>query len=130
MVDPEAVANAPRMRLTARERDMIQGVIDGKRNKDIAAQFGIAENTVKVYFSRLFAKVGVESRLGLAQWGRAYTEAQLRVQARYHELHPDQPESQPDLKVVEVAEFDVLKALLRTVDLNWPQRLEVLRMLE
>ena len=57
--------------LSARYLQLIQGVIDGKRNKQIAAEIGITENTVKVYFCRLFKRLQVDGRLGVAQWARA-----------------------------------------------------------
>lgn len=45
-------------------------VKDGKRNKEIASSLGIAENTVKVYLSRLFLKVNVSGRHKLGNYGR------------------------------------------------------------
>jgi hypothetical protein len=41
----------------------------GLKNKEIAATLGISEGTVKVYFSRLFQKVGVKDRFELALYG-------------------------------------------------------------
>lgn len=45
--------------LTPRELDLVRGVLAGKRNKEIAFELGITENTVKVYLCRLYAKFGV-----------------------------------------------------------------------
>jgi FixJ family two-component response regulator len=47
--------------LTPRERDVFDRVVDGKGNKTIAAELGIAERTVKVHRAQLMAKLGVGS---------------------------------------------------------------------
>ena len=73
-VDPEI---AERMRqakeraarvpsLTPRERDLIDLVRQGLRNRDIAAQLGVTEGTVKVYLHAIFDKLGVDNRTELA----------------------------------------------------------------
>lgn len=52
--------------LTARERQIAQAVADGLSNRDIAARFGITEQTVKNHLTSIYEKVGVPSRLQLA----------------------------------------------------------------
>lgn len=52
--------------LTPRERDLIDLVRQGKRNRDIAAELGVTEGTVKVYLHAIFDKLGVENRTELA----------------------------------------------------------------
>jgi two-component system nitrate/nitrite response regulator NarP len=52
--------------LTPRERDLVELVRKGLRNRDIAAQLGVTEGTVKVYLHAIFDKVGVENRTELA----------------------------------------------------------------
>jgi FixJ family two-component response regulator len=47
--------------LTPRERDVMERVIAGVLNKQIAAEFGIEEGTVKVHRGRVMAKMGVKS---------------------------------------------------------------------
>lgn len=47
--------------LTDREREVMQCVIRGRLNKQIAAELGIAEPTVKIHRGRLMAKLGVAS---------------------------------------------------------------------
>ena len=59
------VVNALRARLsslTPREGEVLLCVIGGALNKQIAAQLGIAEKTVKNYVSSLLAKLGLERR--------------------------------------------------------------------
>ena len=73
-VDPEIVertrqaqeraASAPP--LTRRERELIELVRQGLRNRDIAAELGVTEGTVKVYLHAIFDKFKVDNRTELA----------------------------------------------------------------
>lgn len=47
--------------LTVRERQVLDEVIAGRLNKQIAAQLGTAEKTVKVHRGRMMRKMGVRS---------------------------------------------------------------------
>lgn len=47
--------------LTAREHEVMVGVVEGKLNKQIADDLGIAEKTVKVHRGRVMKKLGVQS---------------------------------------------------------------------
>ena len=51
---------------TPRERDLIDLVGRGLRNRDIANRLGITEGTVKVYLHAIFEKAGVANRTELA----------------------------------------------------------------
>jgi FixJ family two-component response regulator len=53
--------------LTPRERDIFERVVDGKGNKTIADELGIAERTVKVHRSQMMAKLGVGSSAELGR---------------------------------------------------------------
>ena len=73
-VDPEIVertreaeeraASAPP--LTRRERELVELVRQGLRNRDIAAELGVTEGTVKVYLHAIFDKFKVDNRTELA----------------------------------------------------------------
>lgn len=52
--------------LTKRERELVDLVRQGLRNRDIAAQLGVTEGTVKVYLHAIFEKLGVDNRTELA----------------------------------------------------------------
>ena len=52
--------------LTSRERELIELVREGLRNRDIAARLGVTEGTVKVYLHSIFDKLGVDNRTELA----------------------------------------------------------------
>lgn len=60
----ERASSAPS--LTPRERELVELVRQGLRNRDIAAQLGVTEGTVKVYLHAIFDKLGVENRTELA----------------------------------------------------------------
>jgi RNA polymerase sigma factor (sigma-70 family) len=70
--------------LTPRERDVLVHVADGKMNKQIAAELGIAEKTVKIHRARVMDKM------------RANSLAELVLMAHSVDLHttkvrPDTP---------------------------------------
>ena len=48
-------------RLTPREREVMEHVVTGLLNKEIASELGIAEKTIKVHRARVMEKMGVES---------------------------------------------------------------------
>ena len=52
--------------LTPRERELIELVRRGLRNRDIAAELRVTEGTVKVYLHAIFDKLGVDNRTELA----------------------------------------------------------------
>jgi two-component system nitrate/nitrite response regulator NarP len=52
--------------LTPRERDLVDLVRRGMRNREIAEELGVTEGTVKVYLHALFDKLAVDNRTELA----------------------------------------------------------------
>jgi len=52
--------------LTSREREIIEAILAGNSNAEIAARFSISEKTVKHHLTNIFDKVGVSNRLELA----------------------------------------------------------------
>jgi two-component system nitrate/nitrite response regulator NarL len=52
--------------LTARERDVIAGVMAGRSNDELSVTLGISRKTVEAYLSRLFERFGVYTRTELA----------------------------------------------------------------
>lgn len=64
---PPPVAQAlqsrtPDANLSPREREVLQLLVQGKSNKEIAKQLGIAEATVKCHFRVIFMRMGVTDR--------------------------------------------------------------------
>ena len=52
--------------LTSRELQVVQAVVAGYTNKEIAARLGTSQNTAKHHLSSIFDKLGVSNRLELA----------------------------------------------------------------
>ena len=48
--------------LSARQIDILEGILDGKSRKEIAADLHLSENTVKMHTSSLYKALGVSSR--------------------------------------------------------------------
>jgi DNA-binding CsgD family transcriptional regulator len=61
----EREAFARRYRLSPREAEVAELVLRGYRNPDIAASLGVASSTVKRHLTRIFDKIGVDSRTQL-----------------------------------------------------------------
>ena len=53
--------------LTTREREVLEHVVSGKLNKQIAGDLGITEATVKMHRAHVMAKMGVQSVAELAR---------------------------------------------------------------
>ncbi|WP_137926190.1 response regulator [Cupriavidus sp. 2SB] len=67
---PSPPAAAPRAAdapsLTARERDIVQGLVRGEINKEIARDLGVAESTVKIHVQNILKKLNLASRVQVA----------------------------------------------------------------
>ena len=62
----DRLLTSERIVLTRRERQLLNLLAQGLKNKEIACAMTLTEGTVKVYLSRLFAKVGANDRFELA----------------------------------------------------------------
>jgi two-component system, NarL family, nitrate/nitrite response regulator NarL len=52
--------------LTVREHEMARAVARGLRNRQIADEFGISEETVKKHLATIYAKLALPGRVALA----------------------------------------------------------------
>ena len=52
--------------LTHREREMAQAVARGLRNRQIAVEFNISEETVKKHLATIYGKLAINGRVALA----------------------------------------------------------------
>jgi len=48
--------------LTERELEVLRGVAQGERSKEIALRLGISERTVKAHLASIYNRLGVDSR--------------------------------------------------------------------
>ena len=62
--------------LTPRELEVVGCIVEGCSNRDIAKQFTLSEETVKLHLSNIFDKTGVSTRLELALFAIAHTLVQ------------------------------------------------------
>ena len=58
----QAALGEPLPRLTSREQDVLELVAGGLRNREIAAQLYLSENTVEAHLRNVFSKLNVRSR--------------------------------------------------------------------
>src|SRR6185503_11087329 len=58
--------------LTAREAEIVRMLAHGLRNKEVAAELGISEGTVKVHLHRIYEKLGVDGRVELLLWAQTH----------------------------------------------------------
>ncbi|GHO72151.1 DNA-binding response regulator [Ktedonobacter sp. SOSP1-52] len=65
--------------LTEREVEVLTGLVQGERNKEIALRLGVAERTVRAHLSAIYMKLNVDSR------------AQAVAHALQHGLIPPHP---------------------------------------
>jgi DNA-binding NarL/FixJ family response regulator len=56
--------------LSAREREVLRLVAHGRANKQIAAELGITERTVKAHLGNIFRELRVTDRTSAALWAR------------------------------------------------------------
>ena len=71
--------------LTPREREVFEGVIAGKLNKQIAADLGISERTIKAHRAQVMEKMRVQS---VAQLVHIYHELQTASGGQHHRPRP------------------------------------------
>jgi DNA-binding NarL/FixJ family response regulator len=63
--DTPVTTPAPSLKLTGRERDLINAIQRGLSNKEIAHELHISEQTVKNQLTQLYSKMQVKTRLQL-----------------------------------------------------------------
>ncbi len=76
-----AERNSPALTFSAssslgkRDCQMIEGLMLGKLNKEIAFELGLGVGTIKAYMHRVYRKIGVTNRTQCAVWGTINHEA-------------------------------------------------------
>ena len=54
-----------KLRLTPQQARIVAYILQGKRDKQIAAAMGLSMATVRTHLSRIFVRVGADDRVGL-----------------------------------------------------------------
>jgi DNA-binding NarL/FixJ family response regulator len=76
-------------RLTPREKDIVQHVCGGLKNKEIAEALAITPGTVKVHLMHIFEKTGVKDRFELAVQGRRLLGTEHPQEAAAADIHAE-----------------------------------------
>ncbi len=61
-------AERPRLSLSPRELQVLQGMAEGRSNAEIGRDLWVSEDTVKVHAKKLYAKTGVHDRAAAVAW--------------------------------------------------------------
>ena len=69
-------------RLTPREEEILNLVMKGMKNKQIAEELSITTGTVKVHLMHIFEKTGVKDRFELAMFGRKLHGGSFEVEPK------------------------------------------------
>ncbi len=86
----------PSPRLTPREKQIVQQICEGLKNKEIAQALSITAGTVKVHLMHIFEKTGVKDRFELAIQGRKLLDSEATGPSR---IGPQSEErAEPPLK--------------------------------
>ncbi|MFY9561153.1 MAG: response regulator transcription factor [Terriglobales bacterium] len=59
------ISSTGRPLLTPREEQVVALVADGQSNREVAAELGLSEHTIKKYLVRIFDKLGISTRVEL-----------------------------------------------------------------
>ncbi len=65
----EKPAHSTTVSLTNRESQLVTLLTQGLKNKEISSCLGVTEGTVRIYLSKLFAKIGARDRFEVAVFG-------------------------------------------------------------
>lgn len=82
--DELAAVRSRYVRLTTREREVMQGVVAGRLNKQIAGDLGTTEKTIKVHRGRVMQKMEVTSVADLVRAAARLAEGPATVAAAPH----------------------------------------------
>lgn len=64
--DEESAISDYKLKFTKREADIIDGIIQGKNNAQLANSLNLSENTIKTHIQNIYRKVGANNRTELA----------------------------------------------------------------
>lgn len=79
LISKETPAKHKNYGITPREMQVLNCIVEGCTNRDIAKQFSLSEETIKRHLSNIFDKTGVSTRLELAMFAIAHQLVSLDV---------------------------------------------------
>ena len=87
LLDPEEWRFVIRkLRLSRQQARVLQLVVEGKRDKEVAAQMELRFSTVRTYLHRMFLRFGVEDRVGLLRIVfMIWRKSEIMCQQRYRQ---------------------------------------------
>jgi two-component system nitrate/nitrite response regulator NarL len=97
---PDGADRRSAPRLTPREKQIVQQICEGNKNKEIAQALSITAGTVKVHLMHIFEKTGVKDRFELAIQGRKLLGLDTSPIPRMGPISENLPE--PELKYTHV----------------------------
>lgn len=83
--------------LSKREEDVLSCVVDGLKNREIAAHLHLSEHTIKNYMFRIFDKLGVSSRVEMILYALSQRTATFDASSSYELVRDNVAESGPRL---------------------------------
>ena len=60
--------------ISEREQEIFLSLLEGCTNQEIAASFGICQKTVEEHLTRIYKKIGVQTRTQAVLWWISYTK--------------------------------------------------------
>src|SRR5207253_5500447 len=93
---PGRIFPAGRVTFTDREKQVLEMLVVGRSNKEIGAELGIEERTVKAHVAKLMRKVGVQHRIALSVHAITHSLVSAKSNARSEE-HTSELQSRGDL---------------------------------
>ena len=79
--------------LSKREEDVLYCVVDGLKNREIAAQLHLSEHTIKNYMFRIFDKLGVSSRVEMILYALSQRSSSSNANLSYEFVRNSDTES-------------------------------------
>ena len=81
----------PAARLSRREREVVEHIVDARDVKDIAHRMGLSVATVRQYLARIYATLGFHSRAELQLWGTYQRIERAHARLAAEEDAPEEP---------------------------------------
>jgi DNA-binding NarL/FixJ family response regulator len=88
---PDSSMTNGNLHLTAREKEVLDLILQARSNREIARQLGIEERTVKAHVGRLMRKTGADNRIELTMHAMNRPLMPHTHPHAQHQAHPTRP---------------------------------------